>query len=65
MDEDIHRPERFLHPAPYEPVSSNINNTCNKKLISSIPMEKGEIPRTATMRGLPAKPPDRDQRTNE
>ena len=36
-----------------------------KRQICSIPMEEGEIPQPVTMRGLPVKPPDRDQRTNE
>jgi len=36
-----------------------------KRQICSIPMEEGEIPQPVTMRGLPVKPPDRDQRNNE
>jgi len=33
--------------------------------ISSTPMEDGEIPQSETVRGLPAKPPDRSSRTDK
>jgi hypothetical protein len=37
----------------------------SKRQITSITMEDGEIPQSATMRGLPAKPSDRVPRTDE
>jgi hypothetical protein len=63
-----------IPPAPQPPYkrrgleSSSLTPTrgaSTKRQIGSIPMEDGEIPQPATMRGLPAKPPDRDQRTDE
>ena len=63
-----------IPPAPQPPYkrrgleSSSITPTrgaSTKRQIGSIPMEDGEIPQPATLRGLPAKPPDRDQRADE
>jgi len=63
-----------IPPAPQPPykrrelessTSAPTRGLAPKRQISSIPMEDGEIPQSASMRGSPVEPPDQGPRINE